>query len=122
MDEPQPDADLQPPPAPQQDRLAWLREYLFPRTATFDPGRGRQVWLAIVYAVRRWLFVDRSTTLASSLALQTLLSLVPFAGLVLTLLGLLGEDSGRSFIRRVAEALIPDPGRSILISEQIYNL
>jgi membrane protein len=123
MDELQPELE-QPSPVrpPRPDRIAQLREYLFPRTSTFDPSHPRQIWLALVYAVRRWLFVDRSTTLASSLALQTLLSLVPFAGLVLTLLGLLGEDSGRSFIRRVAEALIPDPSRSLMISEQVYDL
>lgn len=123
MDESQPDPDLPvPAPSPRRDRVDWLREYLFPRTATFEPSRGRQIWLAFVYAVRRWLFVDRSTTLASSLALQTLLSLVPFAGLVLTLLGLLGADSGRSFIGRVAQALIPDPHQSLLISEQVFDL
>jgi len=123
MDEPQPDPDVHAPAVePRRDRLAQLREYLFPRTVTFAPSPGRQIWLAAVYAVRRWLFVDRSTTLASSLALQTLLSLVPFAGLVLTLLGLLGADSGRSFINRVARALIPDPGRSEMISAQVYDL
>lgn len=124
MDEPQP-PDLEAPAAPRRGRgvaLAPVWEYLFPRTAVVDPGRGRQIWLAVVYAVRRWLFVDRSTTLASSLALQTLLSIVPFAGLVLTLLGLLGEDSGRSFIGTVARALIPDPERSQMISAQVYGL
>lgn len=118
----QPDLDVPAAPAARASRLQIVLEYLFPRTAIVDPSPGRQIWLAVVYAVRRWLFVDRSTTLASSLALQTLLSLVPFAGLVLTLLGLLGEDSGRSFIRTVSRALIPDPSQSLQISEQVYDL
>lgn len=125
MDE-QPATDLEPPPAPTRRGsrlgLAAVLEYLFPRTAVVDPGRGREIWLAGVYAARRWLFIDRSTTLASSLALQTLLSIVPFAGLVLTLLGLLGEDSGRSFIGAVARALIPDPAQSERIGAQVYGL
>jgi membrane protein len=123
MEEPQ-QPDLEAPPAQpaRVSRLQLALEYLFPRTAIFDPPPVRQIWLATVYAIRRWLFVDRSTTLASSLALQTLLSLVPFAGLVLTLLGLLGEDSGRSFIRTVSAALIPDPGQSLQISERVYDL
>lgn len=121
MDDPQPDLEA-PAPAPAPASLGPVWEYLFPRTSVPLPGPLRQVWLAAVYAVRRWLLVDRSTTLASSLALQTLLSLVPFAGLVLTLLGLLGEDSGRSFIATVARALIPDPEQSLLISQQVYHL
>lgn len=124
MDEAPPDLEAPAPPPPRGRgySLGHVFEYLFPRTAVLDPPRWRQVWLAAVYAVRRWLFVDRSTTLASSLALQTLLSIVPFAGLVLTLLGLLGEDSGRSFIRTVSRALIPDPAQSVMISEQVYGL
>lgn len=128
MEEAQP--ELEPPEAvaeralapPDGARVRQLREYLLPRTAVTDPSPRRQVWLAAVYAVRRWLFVDRSTTLASSLALQTMLSIVPFAGLVLTLLGLLGAESGRSFIRSAAAALIPDPVRATAISEQVYSL
>lgn len=116
-----PDVPDRPAPA-RAPRWARLAEYLFPRTPVLAASRARELWLALVYTVRRWLFVDRSTTLASSLALQTLLSVVPFAGLVLTLLGLLGEDSGRSFIATVATALIPDPEQSRLIAAQVYSL
>jgi hypothetical protein len=59
----------------------------------------REAWLSSSTPCAAGCSVDQSATLASSLALQTLLSIVPFAGLVLTLVGLLGNDSGRNFLR-----------------------
>ncbi len=102
--------------------LGQLPRLLLPRTAQVDVSRPREVWLVFVYTVRRWLRVDQSATLASSLALQTLLSIVPFAGLVLTLVGLLGKDSGRDFLQTIAGMAIPDPGRATAIAETLYEL
>jgi membrane protein len=123
------------PDPPSQQRLLALRSVrglqaglrrlprlLLPRTAQVDVGRPREVWLVFLYTLRRWLRVDQSATLASSLALQTLLSIVPFAGLVLTLVGLLGKDSGRDFLEKIAGMAIPDPGRASAIAETLYEL
>lgn len=125
-----PDAPPQPPPKPPQrplrpdvrGRLRRLPRFLIPRVAQGDVSRARETWLVFVYTVRRWIQVDRSTTLASSLALQTVLSIVPFAGLVLTLVGRLGKDSARDFLDRVAGILIPDPERVGAITDGIYEL
>lgn len=105
-----------------QAHLRRLPRLLLPRTAQVDVGRAREAWLVLLYTVRRWLRVDQSATLASSLALQTLLSIVPFAGLVLTLVGLLGNDSGRKFLQTIAGMAIPDPARSGAIAETLYEL
>jgi len=103
-------------------RLRRLPRFLLPRTAQVDVSRAREVWLVFLYTVRRWIRVDQSATLASSLALQTLLSIVPFAGLVLTLVGLLGKDSGRDFIETIAGMAIPDHDRATAIAESLYEL
>ena len=103
-------------------RLRRLPRFLIPRSAQAEVSRGREAWLVFVYAVRRWIQVDRSITLASSLALQTLLSIVPFAGMVLTLLGLLGDKAGRDFLARIAGMAIPDPERAAAITEALYDL
>ena len=105
-----------------QAGLRRLPRLLLPRTAQVDVGRPREVWLVFLYTLRRWIRVDQSATLASSLALQTLLSIVPFAGLVLTLVGLLGKDSGRNFLKTIAGMAIPDPGRATAIAETLYEL
>ena len=120
-------SDPEPPvrPHPVRDvrgRLRRLPRFLVPRVAQLEVSRGREAWLVLIYAARRWLQVDRSATLASSLALQTVLSIVPFAGLVLTLLGLLGKVQARGFLDRIAGILIPDPSRAISIAESIYEL
>jgi membrane protein len=103
-------------------RLRRLPRFLVPRAAQAEVSRVREAWLVFVYTVRRWIQIDRSITLASSLALQTLLSIVPFAGLLLTMVGLLGDDSGHSFIQRIAESTIPDPSRASAITDGLYNL
>jgi membrane protein len=123
------------PDPPSQQRMLALRSVrglnaglrrlprlLLPRTAQVDVGRAREIWLVFIYTVRRWLRVDQSATLASSLALQTLLSIVPFAGLVLTLVGLLGKDSGRDFLEKIAGMAIPDQARASAIAETLYEL
>lgn len=103
-------------------RLRRLPRFLVPRAAQAEVSRPREAWLVFVYTARRWIQIDRSITLASSLALQTLLSIVPFAGLLLTLVGLLGDDSGHSFLQRIAESAIPDPTRASAITDALYNL
>ncbi len=103
-------------------QLRRLPRFLIPRSAQAEVSRGREAWLVFVYAIRRWIQIDRSITLASSLALQTLLSIVPFAGMVLTLLGLLGASTGRDFLARIAGMAIPDPQRATAITEALYEL
>lgn len=123
---PDPPSQQRPPPLRSVHGLkAGLRRLprlLLPRTAQVDVSRAREVWLVFLYTLRRWLRVDQSATLASSLALQTLLSIVPFAGLVLTLVGLLGKDSGRNFIETIAGMAIPDHDRAVAIAESLYEL
>ncbi|MBK7825937.1 YhjD/YihY/BrkB family envelope integrity protein [Nannocystis sp.] len=122
-DPPRPPALAHPPRhSAVRDRLRRLPRFLVPRVAQVEVSRAREAWLVLVYAARRWIQVDRSATLASSLALQTVLSIVPFAGLVLTLLGLLGKDQARDFLNRIAGMLIPEPERAGTITEGIYEL
>lgn len=99
-----------------------LLRWLFPRTAQHNVTPLREAWLIFIYTVRRWLQIDQSTTLASSLALQTLLSIVPFAGLVLTLVGLLGHENSRSFLGTTTSMLIPDSSRAAVITDTLYEL
>ena len=124
MDVPDPPQTPRPPDAIKllRDRVRRLPRFLIPRIAQSDVSRGREAWLVFVYAIRRWIQVDRSVTLASSLALQTLLSIVPFIGMVLTLLGLLGPGTGRDFLVRIAGMAIPDPERATAITEGLYQL
>lgn len=107
------------PPAPPLRRTV---RYLFPRAAQHNVTRQREAWLVLIYTVRRWLQIDKSMTLASSLALQTLLSIVPFAGMVLTLVGLLGQDSGRGFLSTLISMVIPDSSRVAGITGTLYDL
>lgn len=113
---------VKPRPRDVQGRLRRLPRFLVPRIAQTEVSRYREVWLVFIYTIRRWALVDRSPTLASSLALQTVLSIVPFAGLVLTLVGRLGQESARDFLDRVSGILIPDPTRVGAITEGIYEL
>ncbi len=78
--EPSHSSSPRPPLRPQIPRTRQLTRFLLPRAAQHNVSRAREVWLVLVYTGRRWLQIDRSMTLASSLALQTLLSIVPFAG------------------------------------------
>jgi len=109
-------------PRPQLPPTRRLTRYLLPRAAQHNVSRMREVWLIAVYTTRRWLQIDRSMTLASSLALQTLLSIVPFAGLILTLVGLLGDDKGRGFLSDLVSMGIPDTDRAAGITVTLYDL
>jgi membrane protein len=75
-----------------------------------------------VYTLRRWLVVDRCSALASSLALQTLLSVVPSVGVILLFIGLLDPSFGERFISLVVHALGPDPIRAEQMSDALLGL
>lgn len=74
------------------------------------------------YALRRWLVVDRCSSLAASLALQTLLSVVPSVGVILLFIGLLDPSFGERFVSLVAHALGPDPVRAEQMSNALLSL
>lgn len=125
----EPTADPDPAHAPHQHpprlkvpRTQQVTRYLLPRAAQHNVSPLREAWLIFIYTVRRWLQIDQSMMLASSLALQTLLSIVPFAGLILTLVGLLGHDSGRGFLSTLVSMGIPDTDRAAGITVTLYDL
>ncbi len=120
--EPSHSSSPRPPLRPQIPRTRQLTRFLLPRAAQHNVSRAREVWLVLVYTGRRWLQIDRSMTLASSLALQTLLSIVPFAGMILTLVGLLGDDNGRGFLGTLVGMGIPDSDRAAGITVALYDL
>ncbi|MEZ4453301.1 MAG: YhjD/YihY/BrkB family envelope integrity protein [Nannocystaceae bacterium] len=99
-----------------------LRESLFPSVPQQDVHGLRRVWLVIAYTLRRWLVEDRGTGLAASLALQTMLSVVPVAGLLLTGVDLLGEERGAELLEDIARLLIPEPERASRIAQAILEL
>jgi len=74
------------------------------------------------YIVRRWLFVDRSTGLAASLAVQTLLSIVPIAAVLMVFVRIVDPDFGHRFVTQVAEALIPPGASPDAIADQVISL
>jgi membrane protein len=75
-----------------------------------------------VYTVRRWLVIDRSSGLAASLALGTLLSVVPMAGVLLFFLRRLDAEWGRRFLERIARTLVPDSERADDLTARIVEL
>ncbi len=89
-----------------------VREYLAPQTPQYNVGRRRAVWLITSYTLQRWLIVDKATTLASVLSLQTLFSVVPLIGMLLTGVGLLGEDRGNQLVLQIATLLFPTAERA----------
>jgi YihY family inner membrane protein len=95
---------------------------LIPTEPEHEPNAGRRLWLLGVYTVRRWLFTDRCSSLASGLALQTLLSVVPTVGVVLFFLGKLDPSFGTKFITQIAYALGPDTSRAGEIAEGLVSL
>ena len=129
--EPTPERAAPPaPPAPDPRgpaerrlrRVHALREHLLPSTPQHQARGARRVWLIATYTLRRWLIEDRGTALAASLALQTLLSVVPVAGLLLTGISLLGDEGANSVFEDIALLLIPDPERAHRITEAILAL
>jgi len=74
------------------------------------------------YTLRRWLVVDRCSSLAASLALQTLLSVVPSVGVILFFIGLLDPSFGDRFVGLIAHALGPDSVRADQMAEGLLAL
>lgn len=103
-------------------RLTGICAWLLPRTPEHSPTPWRRAWLLAVYTVRRWLVIDRSSGLAASLALGTLLSVVPIAGVLLFFLRRLDPEWGRLFLARIARTLVPDSDRAEDITTRIVEL
>lgn len=112
------------PLSPQnlRSQLTRLQTWLIPTEPEHDPTAVRRVWLLSVYTVRRWLFTDRCSALASSLALQMLLSVVPTVGVLLFFIGKLDPSFGTHFIEQIAYTLGPDTDRAGEIAEALVNL
>lgn len=100
-------------------RLSRAQHWLIPTEPEHEPNAGRRLWLLVVYTVRRWLFTDHCSSLASSLALQTLLSVVPTVGVILFFIGKLDPSFGTQFVEQIAFALGPDSTRA---SEMAHGL
>ncbi|MCA9716967.1 MAG: YihY/virulence factor BrkB family protein, partial [Myxococcales bacterium] len=89
-----------------------VREYLAPQIPVYNVSKRRAIWLTTSYTIQRWLIVDKGTTLASVLSLQTLFSVVPLIGMLLTGVGLLGEDRGNQLVLQIATLLFPTAERA----------
>jgi len=118
------DSQLQPRDEPAVVRVWWsvLRGALFPTTPQVEVSGARRIWLIATYTIRRWLSEDRGTGLAASLALQTMLSVVPVAGLLLTGVELMGKERGSELLGEIAYLLIPDVERSARMADGIVQL
>lgn len=103
-------------------RLTRVQHWLIPTEPEHDPNPRRRVWLLAVYTIRRWLFADRCSSLASSLALQTLLSVVPSVGVVLFFIGKLDPSFGTQFVEQIAYALGPDMDRAGELADGLVSL
>jgi YihY family inner membrane protein len=107
---------------PPRTRLARLQHWLLPSAPEHDPPPGRRTWLLASYTLRRWLIVDHCSVLAASLALQTMLSVVPTVGVILFFIGLLDPSFGEQFVGLVARALGPDEVRANQMSAALLEL
>nr|WP_255216570.1 YihY/virulence factor BrkB family protein [Pseudenhygromyxa sp. WMMC2535] len=76
----------------------------------------------IVYTVRRWLFTDRCSALASGLTLQTMLSVVPTVGVTVFFISKLDPSFGNRFVRQTAFALSPETERADEIANALVDL
>ena len=85
---------------------AEIKAWLWPERPEYSPTTGRRAYLLVIYTLRRWNG-DGCPSLASSLALQTLLSVVPLAGVLLSVLRLIDPDLGREFLGRLLATLSP---------------
>ncbi|MEZ4429379.1 MAG: YihY/virulence factor BrkB family protein [Nannocystaceae bacterium] len=99
--------------------LGRLWVYLFPRVPEHGVSRLREIWLTIAYVLRRWIAIDRASRLSATLSLQTLLSVVPAAGLLLIGVGLIGGGGGGTLLQTLAITLFPDPERAANIADWI---
>jgi membrane protein len=112
----------QPTESNLRTRLARAQAWLFPTEPEHDPTPTRRLWLLIVYTVRRWLFTDHCSALASSLTLQTMLSVVPTVGVVLFFIGKLDPSFGTRFVEQIAYALGPDSERAQVLADGLVSL
>lgn len=103
-------------------RLVAWSSWLWPQVPEHEPSPARRVWLVATYTVRRWLFVDRSTGLAATLSMQTLLSIVPIAAVLMVFVRLVDPKFGREFVVQVAETLIPEGANPDAIAGQVIEL
>ena len=103
-------------------RVDQLSAWLLPREPEYSPSPQRRAWLIVVYTLRRWLVVDRSSGLAASLALETLLSVVPMAGVFLFFIRRLDPNWGQQFLARIARTLVPEAERAEELSSRIVEL
>lgn len=99
-----------------------MQHWLIPTEPEHQPNPARRLWLLVVYTIRRWLFTDRCSSLASSLTLQTLLSVVPTVGVILFFLGKLDPSFGGHFIGQIAYALGPDMDRADELADTLVQL
>jgi YihY family inner membrane protein len=109
-----------------QDRFSakWdeAKAWFVPTKPEYDPSLGRKVYLVGAFTVHRWLFVDRCSTLASSLALQTLLSVVPIAGVILFFIHMLDPTVGRGFVAHVIATLSPEVAATHELADRVIDL
>ena len=103
-------------------QLTRLQYWLIPTEPEHDPSAPRRVWLLAVYTIRRWLFTDRCTSLAASLALQMLLSVVPTVGVLLFFIGKLDPSFGNNFIEQIAHAMVPGMARANQLADGLVGL
>lgn len=99
-----------------------LQSLLFPDRPVEEPSLWYRTWLLVVYTVRRWWSVDACPTLASSLTLQTLFSVVPLVGLFLFLVRLVDVDTGVQLVTYIAAALVPHTERASEVAQQVTLL
>ncbi len=114
-----------PEPAPQwsiQTELHRLLSWIWPIEPEYEPGPWRRVWLIIVYTIRRWLFIDRCSWRSSALSMQTLLSVVPIAGVLLFFVSSLDPDFGVQLLEAVARSLVPEARSSDDFTQSVIRL
>ncbi|MCA9683060.1 MAG: hypothetical protein KC457_12750 [Myxococcales bacterium] len=103
-------------------RLTRIQHWLIPTDPEHSPSSGRRLWLLSIYTIRRWLFTDRCSSLASGLTLQTLLSVVPTVGVILFFISKLDPSFGSVFVTQIAFALSPEMDRAGELAKALVDL
>jgi membrane protein len=98
------------------------KRLLLPDRPVEEPSLPYRAWLLVVYTVRRWWSIDACPTLASSLTLQTLFSVVPLVGLFLFLVRLVDVDTGIQLVTYIAATLVPHTERASEVAQQVTLL
>jgi len=86
--------------------VSW-RHRLFPTHPERSAALAARGWRVLLYLGRKSLREDAIGRLSASLALQTLLSIVPLLGVVLALVSALGGDGAQALLVRLTAALAP---------------